>query len=224
MYDRNQHRETCQTIIRKHFGESAEPTSLALLRAWHEDYSAAEKYITLDTAVVKDVQSDALDEQTVEKCIAELANHTPVGQRFCDGCQQLFDNWPDLSDLDDKDSSPRKSQPGTGGDWKHIVARDCHTLILEASVRNGCRFCAFLMQMLRDAEGLETFRKLERRLTILGDEAMASLSVQNWGENTSQLLWINLSGKVSDHCNSGMAQYTGFESAALENSGTWCLN
>jgi hypothetical protein len=55
---------------------------------------------------------------------------------------------------------------------------------------------------------------------MLGDGAMASLSLQNWGENTSQLLWMNLPGKVSDHCNAGIAPYTGFESAALESSGT----
>jgi hypothetical protein len=37
---------------------------------------------------------------------------------------------------------------------------------------------------------------------------------------------MNLPGKVSDHCNSGMAQMTKFESAALESSGTcamYCL-
>lgn len=220
MADRGGYHEAQSEIIKKYFRDGVAAKALPGLLSWHKDYQAADKYLTLDSDVVRSVQFDNLDTHSIDKCIIEMANGTQVTGRFCADCQHLFDNWPDLSDPDVKDPSTGLVWSGSGADWKQTVARSLHTLVMEAAAQKGCRFCAFLLQTLRDAEALVTFRRLELRLLALGDEATASLSVQNWGTNSSQLLWINLPGKVCDHCNSAMAQVTGFESAALESSGT----
>ncbi|KAH4001989.1 hypothetical protein HBI13_013140 [Parastagonospora nodorum] len=218
MADREKRHAAQYRVVQKHFGDNVATGNLSGLQSWHEDYQAADKFLTLESDIVQSVKSDKLDAHTIEKCITELANGTQVDERFCADCQNLFDDWPDLSDPNVKDPSTGLIWPGSGADWKHTVARSLQTLVMEAAAQQGCEFCAFLLQMLRDAEALVTFRKLELRLLALGDAEMASLSVQNWGTNSSQLLWINLPGKVCDHCNSSMAQVTGFESAALESS------
>jgi hypothetical protein len=188
MGDRDQLNATRSSIIQKHFRKGLAAANLSQLQSWHKDYKAADDYLTLKTGVVQDVQLDTIDEQTVETCIAQLTDGIHVAKRFCADCQHLFDDWPDLGDPHVKDLSTQRHWPGSGADWKHTIARQCHTLVLEAAARKGCRFCAFLVEILRDAGGLDIFRKLERRLSILGDEAMASLSLQDWGKNASQSL------------------------------------
>ncbi|KAF1849039.1 HET-domain-containing protein [Cucurbitaria berberidis CBS 394.84] len=215
--DRSQLKAKRHLVIQRCFRK---PTalSLQLLQKWHKEYNAADGNLKLDDAIIQEVQIDTLDEDTVERCITELAGEVPVTNGFCGDCQHLFNNWPDLSDPEVKDPSTGLHWPGSGADWKHTVAQECHSLVLEAAARNGCRFCAFVMQVMRDAKVLEIFRKIEARLEYLDDKAMASLSVQNWGRNSSQLLWINFPGKVCDHCNYGIALEANFESAALEHS------
>ncbi|EAT85927.2 hypothetical protein SNOG_07276 [Parastagonospora nodorum SN15] len=201
MADREKRHAAQYRVVQKHFGDNVATGNLSGLQSWHEDYQAADKFLTLESDIVQSVKSDKLDAHTIEKCITELANGTQVDERFCADCQNLFDDWPDLSDPNVKDPSTGLIWPGSGADWKHTVARSLQTLVMEAAAQQGCKFCAFLLQMLRDAEALVTFRKLELRLLALGDAETASLSVQNWGTNSSQLLWINLPGKVTlSHC------------------------
>jgi hypothetical protein len=219
MSERDQRYVTQHDIIKKHFRDNVASANLLQLRSWHKDYQAADDNLTFELEVIKDVQHDTLDGSTIEKCITELADGIHITERFCADCQHLFNNWPDLGDPEAKDPSTGRNWPGSGADWKHTVARSLYTIVLEAAAQKGCVFCAFLVQMLRDAEVLDIVRKLELRLVALDDEAMATLSVQNWGQNSSQLLWINLPGKVCHHCNDAMAQASKFESAALESSG-----
>jgi hypothetical protein len=194
------------------------------LHEWHEEYKAVPAS-RLDSkhTIIQAVQADELNSTAVEMCITELAADISVENRFCGDCQHLFNHWPDLGDPDAKDPRTQVNWPGSGADWKHVVARECHTLVLEAAARRGCKFCAFVVQMIRDAGLLETFRRLEARMLWLGDEEekemeKASLSVQNWGMNTAQLLWVNYPGKVCEHCNGGVAQEVNFESQALKGS------
>ncbi|CAO2654064.1 Nn.00g107970.m01.CDS01 [Neocucurbitaria sp. VM-36] len=215
--DRNELMAKCHLVIKRCFQKPTEMSHQKLQR-WLEEYNAAGVYIKSSDAIIEEVISDTLDDFSIEKCIAELVGEIPVTNGFCGDCQHLFNDWPDLGDPEVKDPSTGLHWPGSGADWKHTVAQECHTLVLEAAARNGCRFCAFVVQVMRDAEVLDTFRKVEARLVYLDDRAMASLSLQNWGINSSQLLWVNFPGKVCDHCNSGVAQETKFESAALEPS------
>jgi hypothetical protein len=218
MTDRNRLKTKRRLIIQRCFRKPM-AMSLQQLQKWHEEYKAADGYLSSKDVNIQEVQSDKLDENAIKKCIADLAEEIPVTNGFCGDCQHLFDNWPDLGDPDVKDPSTGLHWPGSGADWKHTVAQECHTLVLEAAARNGCRFCGFVVQIMRDAGLLETVRGIEARLEYLDDKAMASLSLQNWGTNSAQLLWINLPGKVCDDCNSGIALETDIVSAALEPSG-----
>lgn len=81
------------------------------------------------------------------------------------------------------------------------------------------------MQMIRDAGLWDIFRKVEARMVWLGDKGeekgkeKASLSVQNWGENKAQLLWVNYPGKVCQGCNEGVGREMSFFSGAFESTG-----
>jgi hypothetical protein len=173
---RAKHHVVIQNCFRK-----APALSSKQLQQWHKEYKAVPaNQLDSQYVVIQQIQSDKLDENAVERCIAELTADISVGNRFCDDCQHLFDHWHDLAgDPEVKDPTTQLHWPGSGADWKHTVAREFHTLLLEAVARSGCRFCAFLMQMIRDAELLETIRKVEARLQYLDEEATASLSVQN---------------------------------------------
>ncbi|RYP64793.1 hypothetical protein DL769_006538 [Monosporascus sp. CRB-8-3] len=214
--DQNQLDSKYHLAIHKCFQK---PTDMDLhgLQQWYEEYNAADgRFLSPQDPVIQEVQSDELDRTAIEKCIAGLAEEVPVTNGFCDDCQGLFDNWPDLSDPESKDPRTGLHWPGPGADWKHAVARDCHTLVLEAAARNGCRFCAFLVQAVRDTGLLDTVRRIEARLEYIGNKTTASLSVQNWGTGPNQLMWVNFPGKVCDHCNGGVALDMTFDSAALE--------
>jgi hypothetical protein len=217
--DQKQLKAKLHAVVQNCF-QKAPALSPQQLRKWHEEYKAVPaNKLNSQHVIIQEVQSDELDEHAVERCIAELAADISVENRFCGDCQHLFAHWPDLGDPEAKDPSTKKNWPGSGADWKHTVARECHTLLLEAAARKGCRFCAFLVQMIRDSGLLETIRKIEvRLLQCLDKKAMASLAVQNWGQNTAQLLWVNFPGKVCGHCNYGIAQEINFESQAMEPS------
>jgi hypothetical protein len=197
------------------------------LHAWYEEYKAvfADELDSRHT-VIQAVQADPLDQNAIEQCILSLATNITISGRFCSDCSHLFSHWPDLGDPTARDPSTQRNWPGSGADWKHAVARECQTLLLEGAARKGCKFCAFLIQMIRDAGLLDTFRRIEARMVWLGDAGIekgtekASLSVQNWGMNTAQILWVNYPGKVCQHCNGGVAQEMKFESQTLEATGT----
>ncbi|KAE8448134.1 hypothetical protein EG329_009738 [Mollisiaceae sp. DMI_Dod_QoI] len=184
------------------------------LKEWLQEYMAVDgNHLAKDSDVIQAVKSDELDADFVEQRIRELAPEAPNTQGFCTKCQCLFDNWPTIggSSTREHDSRPDPN----GGGWEHAVARPCNTFELEASTRSGCRFCAFLLQSLKDTEILDTFRKIEARLYHLNENATSSLSIQNWGTNPIQLLWLNLPGTVCTSCNAGIAADLKFESCFL---------
>jgi hypothetical protein len=208
-----------QLAIIQHAFQDSNAPQLPQLQAWHAEYIAASQDIQSADPVVQAVQSDELSDAVIEKCVTQLALDSQVTGRFCSDCHELFTNYPDLGAPGIEDPDTQRCWPGSGADWAHAVAREVHTLVLEAAARKGCKFCGFLLQMLRDFDVLDTFRKVEGRLAALGSVETASLSVQNWGTNAAQLLWLSLPGKVATHCNQGMAVETKFESAALEDGG-----
>ncbi len=163
------------------------------LEKWHKEYMATSTDdLELYHAVLREVDSDELDMTAIETCIVELTREIPIKIRFCNSCQHMLDNRPDPGYTQESDKSAR---------WigKPAIARsDCHTLVMEAAARNGCRFCGLLIQRMRDGRVLETFRKVEARLEHVGDVAVGSLSIQNQGEGIKceQILWMNLPGKV----------------------------
>ena len=189
-------------------------------KEWFQEYTAVDgNKLFGDSDVIQVVNSDELDADFVEQRIRELAPKAFATKGFCAKCQDLFDNWPTLggSSTREHDSKPDPDEDG----WEHAVARSCSTFELEGSTRSGCRFCTFLLQSLKDNELLDTFRKIEARLYHLDENAMSSLSIQNWGTNPTQLLWLNLPGKVCTYCNSALG--VRLESCFLPASGTSCF-
>lgn len=180
------------------------------IRKWYEEYSTMDgNDLSQDAAILQELETDKLDSESIEKRIRESAReiHTTT-EGFCPPCQKLFANWPELV------------QAGEEPNWQHTVGRTCHTIELEAATRGGCRFCAFLMQRLRDTELLVTFRKIEARIDHLNETGTSSLSIKVWGQREKRgmlLLWLNLPGRVCDRC---VALRTNFVSSVMPPSGT----
>ena len=188
-------------------------------KRWYQEYTAADgNDLYKDSPLIQIVNSDELDADFIEQRIFESIPKLLITKGFCIKCQDLFDNWPTLgrSSLREHNSEPDDDEEG----WEHAVARSCSTYELEGATRSGCRFCAFLLQSLKDSKLLETFRKIEARLYYLDKNATSSLSVQNWGTNPLQILWLNLPSKVCTSCNSGIASHVQFDSCFLPASGT----
>lgn len=183
---------------------------------WFQEYMGVDgNSLRKESESIQAVISDELDQDFIEQRIQEGAPKSLTTERFCAECKSLFDNWPTIGGSSTREHD---SKPEPGG-WEHAVARSCTTFELEGSTRSGCRFCAFLLQSLKDNKMLETFRKLESRLYHLNENAMSSLSIQNWGGNPIQILWVNFPGKVCTHCNSGIAGELKFNSAFLPDTG-----
>jgi hypothetical protein len=213
--------------------DGRQPTTLMLdserkcFREWFKEYMAADADdLSEESDVIRAVNSDELDADFVEERIRESAPESPVTNGFCAKCQNLFNNWPLIggssSGQHDSNSDDSNSDSDKDG-WEHAVAWSRSTFELESSTREGCRFCTFLLQGLKDSEALDTYRKIEARLYNLDESAMPSLSIQNWGSNASQVLWLNLPGKVCTHCNNGMALSVNFYSHVLPASGASCF-
>lgn len=190
------------------------------IRQWYHQYLAADAGKLTDTSpLILAVQGDELDATLFEERISDIRSKLPATGRFCIDCQALFDDWPDLSDETATHPDGTECFPGSGADWKHTVAKSCHLIHLEAAARNGCLFCALLVRKLKDAEHLDTLRRINARIELLGESEKLHMSLQNWGKNQSQLFWVNWPGKVSGHCNAGNALSENLVIGALASDG-----
>ena len=179
---------------------------VSAIRQWYDEYVAADVWkLTATAPLIKAVEDDELDNALLEERIEGFRSEVPVTGRFCADCQALFDNWPDLSDDTTVHPDGNACFPGTGADWKHAIARSCNMIRLEAAARNGCLLCALLVQKLKDTEELDVLHRIVARIESLGQPAEIKISLQNWGTNQDQLLWLNWPAKVSTHCNGGSA-------------------
>jgi hypothetical protein len=190
------------------------------IRRWYDEYIAADTWkLTADAPLIKAAQDDELDVARLEERIKNLRLEVPVTGRFCIDCQALFDDWPDLSDDTTAHPDGTPCFPGTGADWKHTIARSCNVILLEAAAKNGCLLCALLVQKLKDTEELDVLHRIVARIESLGESAETKISLQNWGQNSAQLLWLNWPGKVSTHCNGGSALSQKLVLGALRSDG-----
>ncbi|PVH97037.1 HET-domain-containing protein [Periconia macrospinosa] len=184
-----------QDIIRRHLREQPhiDPEKIT---SWTTEYDAFSGFqLDQNLPLVQDVLDDTIDTPGIEACISELRKGISLHDQFCDDCQYLFDNWPTtrVDKLYQNDPHNRVA-----------VGREYHTVVLEAAARNGCRFCAYLIQTLRDNDLLELFRKIERRL-VGRNYGGATLLVEHlgtWGSDRiiNQYLWVNLPGKQLENC------------------------
>lgn len=191
-------------ISRCEGGQSPEPTgilNIELVRSWEQRYSVADGCLCgPESEVIREVESDKLNYEQIEKRVQNLVAETGPIQSFCSKCRHLLDHWPDLETKD----------------WACAVGRPCHTVEIEAAARAGCTFCAFLLSRLKVTKQLDSFRRIEARLETVNNGGTASLSIQNWGRpRDTQLLWLNFPGKVATHCNDAGATETKFQSHIL---------
>lgn len=164
-----------------------------LLR-WYTEYLACDRDSSHD--LIRDVTSDPLDQDSIEERIRRLAPSIHVAHGYCSTCQYMFDNWP----LRNYTPAELESDPPEGGipPLRYARARTFHTVEVEASARSGCKFCAFLLQVLKDWDELETFRRIEARLDRLGERAMSCLSVETCSTDT-QSFWLEFPNKTPNY-------------------------
>lgn len=184
------------------------------LQKWYDEYMATDgNDLSLESEVILAVKDDFLDNKAFEKEVENFVAHVENG--FCLQCRTLFDSWPALQDMTfDKPDAGEDSESDDGG-WEYYVsAKRFTTPEMEASTRQGCRFCALIRQALIDSETLETYRQVEGRLAQFHKGSKIALSIQNWATE-GQILWPNLPGKVCTGCNSGTALETKFYTSVV---------
>jgi hypothetical protein len=165
------------------------PDRLRHLQQWHKRYlhMATSNHsahwllreISLTNTVLWEVETDELEYPLIEARILEMQGAICVWKRFCSECQHMLDNWPSL-------------EPGAP-EYSHSV-RTYHTNSMEAAARNGCQFCACVLQSLRDSELLDLYRQVERRLEILEVRGTYSLSISEWRMLDARSLKLTLPG------------------------------
>lgn len=180
----------------------ASDTHLEQIRSWYHEYTEAEAAsLSAEAPLIQAVENDEIDPKLLEDRIEALRPDIAVVKNHCPKCHTLYDNWPDLSDSTTNHPDGTICVPGSGADWKHAVIGSRNTLSLDASARNGCRLCTLLLQNISNAGLLDNYRRIETRLELLGETLQASLSLQNWSTNQSQLIWLNWPGKVCTSTN-----------------------
>ncbi|KAK8101921.1 hypothetical protein PG999_012295 [Apiospora kogelbergensis] len=174
------------------------------LRDWYNSYMAADgNRLSENDPLVQDVISDTLDEASIEQRICQYASDMHLVNRLCDGCRDMFENWP-FRNYSSSELALKDANNDLDYQCRHARVRIYHTVAIEASARCGCRFCAFLLQLLKDQELLHIFRRIEARLERLGERAETSLSV--WVEWAgTETAWLDLPSKMSTYCSSGLA-------------------
>lgn len=158
------------------------------LNSWHRQYLETEAgSIWKNTPVIQALQSDELDYDEIEIDIQRLVPNVDVFRGFCGKCRWSLDHWPDTSEEALVDS----------GFKVFTLGSPVHTREVEAAARAGCKFCTFLFSKLREFSDLDTFRRIERRLYLLGSDHTATISVQLKKNDPGQLLWLNYPQKTA---------------------------
>lgn len=172
------------------------------LTLWHKQYLEADaESISMDSPVIQAVQSDELDYNRIEVEVKTLLANADVLRGFCGKCRRLLDHWPDRSSA----GTPEEDVL----DGIYTLGSAVHTREIEASARAGCKFCTFLFSKLRTNSELDTFRKIERRLNLLGSDETTTLSVSiDWEIEgpAHQTLWLNFPRKVAPNSHSKSAK------------------
>lgn len=169
------------------------------LQEWYREYkeSSGER-MQWDSPLIEAVQHDTLNDNEVEESIQKALKAVHVVNGFCTSCRAMFNNWPTIG-----------LKHGA-----HGIARHVSTTEMEAARRKGCKCCTFILSRV-DTHTLNTYRKFEKRLAILGSSESCSISVWNWGSvGSAQCLWVNLPGKITTDVNTRLAAAWGFDSHA----------
>lgn len=161
--------------------------------SWRKQYLETDaKNISVHDPVIQALQSDELDYDQIEVEVERLVATADVLRGFCGKCRWLLDHWPDISVKATEDESIL--------DGVFTLGTAVHTREIEAAARAGCKFCTFLFSNLRTSSKLDMFRKIERRLNMLGIDDTTTLSVFiDWEIRgpAKQTLWLNYPQKTA---------------------------
>ncbi|KAF6839367.1 heterokaryon incompatibility protein [Colletotrichum plurivorum] len=127
--------------------ESAAMSSGQERKLWVEEYVAAtDEDLDLDSALIRQVESDYIDRNHIETEIQRLVPTTDMVGSFCQECSHQLDHWPEI--------------PYQEFDHQFIRGRSfSSTCEIEAAARAGCKFCFCLTSLLIEDRLMDTFRK-----------------------------------------------------------------
>lgn len=117
------------------------------LERWYEHYTTYEY-----RPMGQDYPDDLLDRIEIEKEIDRLIALVSVSGGYCAKCQDLLTNWPEIMRAFEE----------------HYEHPFCQSILeVVAAIRNGCRLCGLLLEILENHSGLDCFQKIEQRLRCL---------------------------------------------------------
>lgn len=167
--------------------EAVDPLTL-----WYRQYlGTSAMAIWKHNPVIQALQSDELDHNQIELEVQRLSWNADVLRGFCGKCRRLLDHWPNASEEALGDQKARTFALGSA----------VHTREIEAAARAGCKFCMFLFSRLRQNSELDLFRKVERRLNLLGKVETTTLSIEVRSDRDYQILWLNYPQKMAPESN-----------------------
>ena len=170
---------------------ASEYKAIDTLTLWHKHYLEVKDEKTLvNSPVIKALQSDELDYHRIELEVEQLVANADVLLGFCGRCRWVLDHWPDIKDedkalVDDVDCKI------------FTLGSAFHTRDIEASARAGCKFCLFLFSNLKANSELDTFRKIERRLHLLGSDETSTLMLTIDLNSSQQNVRLNYPQKMA---------------------------
>lgn len=154
---------------------------MAAVQAWYTEYQADEGPGP-GSPSLRNLNTKELDQADIEKRVNALTLTTTVKRRFCTECSHLLEHWP-IPQL-------RPFVPSFG--------KRCPTIEMEAGARAGCRLCGLLFSQIYKMGLLDLFRSVERRFSLLNNDATPSLTIAAVSQDVLQL-WLDYPEKPSPY-------------------------
>lgn len=150
------------------------------LENWYESYrkSSMEERLLLE---------DKFNKTFLEESIREASLQVLVSNGYCQSCQNLLDEWPEIIK---KVPEYVPNEFGRPYQQTHFES----TLQFEAGHRNGCLLCALFVECSIDrGYSLENWHRKENRLKCLGKSTHILVSVRSdEGHYVLTLTWPGL--------------------------------
>lgn len=160
------------------------------LEQWYAEYMTQDDPV----AAQDSTYTETIDLKEIEARSLELTRDIEVIDGFCSVCYTMLDDWPDLTAEGEiqiakaaannrTTISPQSSSMNlVPGIWANspngpgfILPCQGQTVRLDSARRRGCLFCGLMLQRLEDSNCLDLYRRIERRLHVLGKPSTISL-------------------------------------------------
>lgn len=160
------------------------------LEQWYAEYMTQDNPI----AAQESTYTETVDLREIEARTLESTRDIEVTDGFCSVCHTMLDDWPDLTAEGEIQiakaaannrttiSPPSSSMNLAPGTWANspngpgfVLPCQGQTVRLDSARRRGCRCCGLMMQCLEGRNWIDLYRRIERRLHILGMTSTISL-------------------------------------------------